>query len=411
MPIARTETGIGAQVTALASQVHPVFMLPPLAASGFGVVLAGSVAPVDPVVAVTHGVAVFFAVYTAHVKDGYVDFYIRDEDDDHPMSRVGCRLALAGATAGFVAATALLGARAGLGAALLTVPTWVLGYLHAPQFDTHPVTATAGYPVGIGLAIVGGYYAQTAALTPTVLGFAAVFVVVLTGVKVIDDATDYAYDRSIDKRTVAVVLGRRRARRAAYGLMAVGLASVVVFALVGLFPPSAVGAVVAFGVVAAVARRAGDDDRLATMLLVRASYLFLAALVVAVQFRPLAGTRFLPFAGPLGLPDIGVLGPYTYLATEVLWGTVALVLLRYADAFRTAARTTLVLYPVAYVWDWYTLEVGVFAIPLRTGVEFLGIPLEEHVFMLVVPALVVGVHETLRTLTGPAGDDSTDRGG
>jgi lycopene cyclase domain-containing protein len=55
-----------------------------------------------------------------------------------------------------------------------------------------------------------------------------------------------------------------------------------------------------------------------------------------------------------------------------------------------------VCYPLAYVWDWYTLEVGVFAIPLRTGVELLGIPLEEHLFMLVVPAFVVGVHETLR---------------
>jgi lycopene cyclase domain-containing protein len=98
------------------------------------------------------------------------------------------------------------------------------------------------------------------------------------------------------------------------------------------------------------------------------------------------------------LPDIGVFGPYTYLVTELLWGTVALVLLAYADAFRTAARTTLVLYPFAYVWDWYTLEVGVFAIPLRTGVELLGIPIEEHIFMLVVPAMVVGTHETLRKL-------------
>jgi lycopene cyclase domain-containing protein len=103
---------------------------------------------------------------------------------------------------------------------------------------------------------------------------------------------------------------------------------------------------------------------------------------------------------PIAVPDIGVLGPYTYLATELLWGTVALVLLWYADAFRAAARTTLVLYPFAYLWDWYTLEVGVFAIPLRTGVDLLGIPVEEHLFMLVVPAMVVGTHESLRRLVG-----------
>ena len=95
------------------------------------------------------------------------------------------------------------------------------------------------------------------------------------------------------------------------------------------------------------------------------------------------------------LPDIGVFGPYTYLVTEVVWGTVALALLWRADALRKASKTILALYPIAYVWDWYTLEVGVFAIQLRTGVDLLGIPVEEHIFMVVVPALVVGLHETL----------------
>jgi len=96
------------------------------------------------------------------------------------------------------------------------------------------------------------------------------------------------------------------------------------------------------------------------------------------------------------LPDIGVFGPYTYLMTELLWGAVALALVVHADCARQALRTAAVLYPVAYVWDWYTLEVGVFAIPLRTGVELLGIPIEEHVFMVVVPVMVVATHETLR---------------
>jgi len=95
------------------------------------------------------------------------------------------------------------------------------------------------------------------------------------------------------------------------------------------------------------------------------------------------------------LPDIGVFGPYTYLVTEVVFGAVALALLWRAEALRRAGKTILVLYPVAYVWDWYTLEVGVFAIELRTGVDLLGIPIEEHIFMFVVPALVIGLHETL----------------
>ena len=96
------------------------------------------------------------------------------------------------------------------------------------------------------------------------------------------------------------------------------------------------------------------------------------------------------------LPDIGaVFGPYTYLATEVVFGCAAAALLWRADAFGRAARTIAVLYPVAYVWDWYTLSIGVFAVELRTGVDLLGVPIEEHLFMVVVPAFVIGVHEGL----------------
>ncbi|KAA9410343.1 lycopene cyclase domain-containing protein [Haloarcula hispanica] len=99
------------------------------------------------------------------------------------------------------------------------------------------------------------------------------------------------------------------------------------------------------------------------------------------------------------LPDIGVFGPYTYLVTEVVWGSIALVLLWRANALWMAAKTIVVLYPIAYVWDWYTLTVGVFAIKLRTGVDLLGIPIEEHIFMIVVPALILGIHENLHGLS------------
>ncbi len=93
--------------------------------------------------------------------------------------------------------------------------------------------------------------------------------------------------------------------------------------------------------------------------------------------------------------DISVFGRYTYLATELFWGAIAALLVRRSGAERRALRTVLVLYPLGYLWDRYTLEVGVFEIPLRTGIEIAGIPLEEHLFMLVVPSMVIGVHETL----------------
>lgn len=283
MVFARHGEGVRADLTALASQVHPVFMLPPIAASWFGSMLAGEF---SLAVGALHMTAIFMAVYTAHLKDGYVDFYLRSEDDDHPLSERGCQRALAGATLVFGVCLAGLWIVVDGWAALITLPGWVIGYYHAPQLDTNPVTATTGYPAGIALAVLGGYYVQTTTLAPVALAFALVFLVLLSGVKVIDDTQDYRYDKSIEKRTVAVAVGSERARTTAYALMVLSLLLVVSLALLRVFPPSSVLAVVAFGAVAAVSRRA--DPELATMLLVRGSYVFLALLLAAVWFRPLA---------------------------------------------------------------------------------------------------------------------------
>ncbi|WP_222918538.1 UbiA family prenyltransferase [Natrinema sp. SYSU A 869] len=282
MAIARDGTGIGATARAFWSQVHPVFMTPPLAASLFGSILAGTV---DPVLAAIHVAAMFAAVYTAHVKDGYVDFHVRGEDDDHPLTARGCRVALALSTAVFAVCCLVLGVLVDLLAVALVVPAWLIAYHHAPQLDMNPVTATTGYPLGIALSVLGGFYVQATTLTAVPLGFAVVFLALLSGIKVIDDAQDYAYDRSIDKRTVAVAVGPDRAYDVAYGLMAGALVAVAALAAVRIFPLTALLAALAFAAVAAVARRA--DPELATMLLIRGSYVFLAVLVAAVRFDPI----------------------------------------------------------------------------------------------------------------------------
>ncbi|MEF8800120.1 MAG: UbiA family prenyltransferase [Halolamina sp.] len=381
--------GSVALARALASQVHPVFMLPPLACSLFGAALAGSF---SLQLALLHTVAVFAAVYTAHLKDGYVDFHRRDEDEDHPLTARGCRHALVAATTLFAVALVGVWLFGGVLAAALTLPTWVIAYLHAPQLDMTPVGATAGYPLGIALALLGGYTIQIGALSALPLAFALVLFILLSGIKLVDDAKDLAYDRSIGKRTVAVVVGRAATRRGATALMGLGLFLTLALTVDGVFPPSAALAPLVFAAVALIALRA--DDSLATMLLVRGSYLFLAALVVAVWFRPLSG---------LGLPDITVLGPYTYLATELAFGSVAFLALARVGAVSRALTTIALLYPVAYLWDWYTLTVGVFSIPMRTGVELLGIPVEEHLFIVVVPAVVLAIHETVAARHNPQG--------
>jgi 1,4-dihydroxy-2-naphthoate octaprenyltransferase len=283
MAVARHESGVGAALGALASQIHPVFMLPPLAASWFGAVLAPTI---SPVVGVVHMTAMFFAVYTAHVKDGYVDFHLRGEDDDHPLTVGGCRLGLVLSTTGFALCLGWLWLVVGPDTALITLPTWLVAYFHAPQLDMNTVGATVGYPLGIALAILGGYYVQITELSVTAIAFATVFLVLLSGVKVIDDAKDYEYDRSIRKKTAAVVLGRERARRSAHLLMALALVGVLAGAISGLFPPSTALAVIAFGGVALLTRRL--EPRRATEVLMRGSYLFLGLLFLAVLFRPLS---------------------------------------------------------------------------------------------------------------------------
>jgi 1,4-dihydroxy-2-naphthoate polyprenyltransferase len=99
------------------------------------------------------------------------------------------------------------------------------------------------------------------------VAFATIVLIVLSGVKVIDDAKDIDYDRLIRKQTVAVVLGADRAHTVTYLFMSVGLLTVIGFAVVNIFPPSTVFAVLLSGGVTLSARRA--DPKLATMLLIR----------------------------------------------------------------------------------------------------------------------------------------------
>lgn len=284
MAFARHGEGIHDVVKALISQIHPVFMLPPLAASWFGSMITSDF---SLGVGLLHMTAIFFAVYTAHVKDGYVDFHIRDEDDDHPLTISGCQIALLGATVGFMVSLSLLYFFIDIWAVIVTLPTWLIAYHHAPQLDMHPIGATMGYPTGIGLAVVGGYYVQIGRIDPIALTFALVFVVVLTGVKIIDDIKDHQYDRWIGKRTVAVLLGPNRARRFANIVIGIGLLLLISFVLIGHYPLSIILATLPIVLVMWIARK--TTSTVATMLLIRACYVFFAIILGIIYFRPFTG--------------------------------------------------------------------------------------------------------------------------
>ncbi|MFC6769309.1 prenyltransferase, partial [Natrinema soli] len=103
----------------LAAHVQPVFLLPGIAMSFFGVLLAGDATVTT---AVVHALAIGLAVYVAHLKDGYVDHYVRGEDAENPLAPTEILVAIFAASAAFVGCVGSLWAAAGPVPAVLTAP-------------------------------------------------------------------------------------------------------------------------------------------------------------------------------------------------------------------------------------------------------------------------------------------------
>jgi len=223
----------------LPSQVKPTFMLPALGTALAGAVLAPSV---DPLAALAHALAVGAALYTAHLVDEYVDAHVRGEDVPSVPVRV-LRPAVAGASLVFWGSIAVLWVAGHVAGVIATVPLWVLGLLHAPALDRHPVAVTVDYPAGIALALVGGFLVQTGRLTPGVSTIAVALAVVLAGVTVAVDDLDRSFDRTVAKRTVPVVLGPRGAAVIAAGAQVLAALLVAAVAVAGTLPPTSLLAV------------------------------------------------------------------------------------------------------------------------------------------------------------------------
>ncbi|MCG1003245.1 MULTISPECIES: UbiA family prenyltransferase [Halobacterium] len=226
---------------ALLANVKPTFMLPAVGLAAAGSALAPSV---SLPLAAAHAAAVATALYTAHVVDDYVDAHVRGEHAP-VLSATTAKVAAVASSIAFVALAALLwtaGARAAVAA---TLPLWTLAVLHAPALDKHPVTVTVDYPVGVALAFAGGALAQTGRLAPGVAAVAVVLAVSLSGLKVSIDRLDREFDRSVDKRTLPVLLGDRTSTRVAAGIHVSAAALVVGFVAAAVLPALALVAAVA----------------------------------------------------------------------------------------------------------------------------------------------------------------------
>ncbi|WP_241430915.1 UbiA family prenyltransferase [Natronolimnohabitans innermongolicus] len=233
--------------------------------------------------AAVHAFAVCLAVYVAHLKDGYVDYYVRGEDETNPLEPAEIRTAMGVSAAVFGLCLLALWFVSGPIAVALTAPLLAFGYFHAPQLDTHPVTGTADYPIGIALATAGGYAAQTGTVGATIVAVCLVFGFLLAAINVMLDRTDYDHDRRVPKRTLPVALGPARALRVAWTLVSISLGLLVFSSAIGVLPSSAVLA----GVVPAAVSigslvRPPDPERLVG-LFIGATYLFGAILFLSIR--------------------------------------------------------------------------------------------------------------------------------
>ena len=265
----------GGAVRALASQVKPTFMLPAVGMAAFGGLLAPTVSPTPFAL---HVGGVGLALYVAHLVDEYVDAHVRGEEDP-TASRRTLAVGVVLASACLLAVLLALASTAGPLAGLSLLPLWILALLHAPVLDGNTVAVTVDYPVGIAIALSGGFLVQTGRLPPVVVALAAVFVVLLSGVKVAVDRLDVAFDRTVDKRTVPVALGDRRAAGAAAGVLAGAGALVLALVAAGVLPAIAATATV-FPVGAAVGCVAAGKRR-AVRVAIALTYPFAAVLFLA----------------------------------------------------------------------------------------------------------------------------------
>ncbi|WP_262177487.1 UbiA family prenyltransferase [Haloarcula laminariae] len=271
------------RLAGLAAHVRPVFMLPVVAISVCGALLAPSV---DGWLLAGHAVAAGAALFVAHLRDGLVDGHVRGEE--RPLlSAATYRRATAAATVVVLLLAASLAVTANALASGSIVVLLCLALLHAPYLDRHPVSVTVDYPVGIATALAGGFATQTGTLPVETVAAAVSVASLLAGIKVGIDRLDAAFDRTIGKRTVPVIAGARGAQRVAIGSFAVTALAVLGSVGAGVFPPLAVVAAVAAAGCAATTLSLPPGTAVRVQMAL--SYVFVSALFLGLCGRGCAG--------------------------------------------------------------------------------------------------------------------------
>lgn len=235
---------------ALLLEVRPLPTLAATTAAVTGMAMGGSVAGWP-----AYAALVAVALFASHMKDAYVDWYVRGEDRRWPwgpfpetgelIGRRGMFAAIGGALVAFGGLLAWLdpGHLAFVAVALAGA---AMALLYAPVLDKLPLGSAFSYPTGVGLAVVGGGLLSAGRVVPETLAYAPPLVLTLAGAKIVEDLIDADHDADLGKTTVPVALGPARARRLGYGMVAAGTLPLVL-----LSPLVAVGVVAGLGLVVA----------------------------------------------------------------------------------------------------------------------------------------------------------------
>lgn len=226
----------------LLSYVRPVFFAPAVAMSVYGGLLAPA-SDINSGAGALHACLVGLTLFVAHLQDGYVDGHRRGEETPR-LGAAEFRRAISLGSVGVVGLAGVLHWLAGSIAALSVVVLLALALFHAPYLDRNPVTVTVDYPVGIGVVLLGGYATQTRGVALPILGVAAAFVGLLSGIKIGIDRLDARFDRSIGKRTIPVAHGTGGATQVAATVFVVtALTTAAIVGSVAVRPGAVVGAV------------------------------------------------------------------------------------------------------------------------------------------------------------------------
>jgi len=222
----------------LLAEIRPVPMVATLTIAYIGVALGGGgfVSAATWLILLAAGTGLFIA----HLRDTEVDFYERGEDRllppvglDGSNGLLSLRM-LRGLNIGAsIVFWATVGALLVLTEAVLLLPVAGAAFALAQSYgfglDRHPLSGALTYPTGALLAFWSGYVAAGGASPSLPLGLiAGALLAALAGGKIVSDLIDEPHDPAFGKRTVAVAVGARSARRMGIGIVTAGLLFILV---------------------------------------------------------------------------------------------------------------------------------------------------------------------------------------